>query len=145
MTDEDKYIRYPRLSFKRNPLLYAQMLVLFILIATMLGAIKFGADRIYVRQQLIGRWESATEMVATVTFFEDGTYRWAVQEGAASPMLHRGHYRLVGTASISLVDVEAPDTAQFTAATATYAVRVIADQLKLRNAQQTFLFVRADG
>ena len=83
------------------------------------------------------------QRISTVTFFDDGTYRWDSRDEARPPAIHRGFFRIVGRDQISLTDVGVTAAEPITPATATYTAHVVADQLMLQNAQQTLIFIRA--
>jgi len=105
-----------------------------------LALVMYGADRHVLRGQLTGGWSSEG---TTVTFYEEGTYRWHSGDTAGPPVIHRGFFRIVGRDQISLTDVGVTAAEPFTPATATYTAHVVADQLTLQNARQTLIFIRA--
>ena len=121
---------------------YVPLLAVVAITVTMLGTVMYGANRLALRQQLVGAWRSAAPGVE-VEFFEDGTYRWIAQE-ATTEVIHRGHYIVVGTDRVSLRDDEAVGAAPFTTSGATYVVQAVADQLTLRNASESLVFLGAE-
>jgi hypothetical protein len=124
----------------RRLLLYWQLAVLCGITVAVLALVMYGADRHVLRGQLTGGWSSEG---TTVTFYEEGTYRWHSGDTAGPPVIHRGFFRIAGRDQISLTDVGVTAAEPFTPATATYTAHVVADQLTLRNAQQTLIFIRA--
>ncbi len=132
-------VRARRASWQRL-LLYWQLVVLCGIAIAVLALVMYGADRHVLQGQLTGGWNSEG---TTITFYEEGTYRWDSRDGSGPPAIHRGFFRIVGTDQISLTDVGVTAAEPFTPATATYTAHVVADQLTLRNTQQTLIFIRA--
>ena len=140
MADERAIDAGARRASGRRLLLYWQLAVLCGITVAVLALVMYGADRHVLRGQLTGGWGSEG---TTVTFFDDGTYRWDSRDEAGPPAIHRGFFRIVGRDQISLTDVGVTAAEPITPATATYTAHVVADQLMLQNAQQTLIFIRA--
>lgn len=131
----------------RALMLYGTLSILVCLTVAVLILVMYGSDRLALKQQLLGAWSSdgATTpqgQALDLVLFDDGTYRWNM-ENTSPAVIHRGHYHMVGADHLSFVDDAMSGAERFTAATDTYTVRVVADQLTLRNARQTLVVFRA--